>query len=214
MIDQAMIVKRIDQLLHLLGAGGQPQEIGPQVYTGTLQLASLVYGPDSHQVDAVKEIHKRCTSHQIRLDIQHRNLMLELAGTLRNYRTEVEDGLITSIQKQAQGGVLSDFVAISKQALQDGLKDVAAVLACAALEDCLKKFARSHGLDADDKDMSQVINLLKSKELLKQAESRIAQSFVTFRNKAFHAEWDKIGEPEVGSAIGFTENFLLTHFIT
>ena len=214
MIDQAMMLKRIDQLLQLLGAGGLPHETGAQVYTGTLQLASLLYGPDSNQVDSVKEIHKRCTNYEIRIDLRHKYMMPELAGTLRNYKTEVEDGLITSIQKQAQGEVLSDFVVLSKHALQDGSKDVAAVLACAALEDCLKKFARSHGLDADDKDMSQVINLLKSKELLKQAELRIAQSYVTFRNKAFHAEWDKIGEPEVGSAIGFAENFLLTHFTT
>jgi uncharacterized protein YutE (UPF0331/DUF86 family) len=214
MINQEMVLKRIDQLLQLINSGQNqpPQEIGPQVYTGALQLASLLYGTQSHQIDALKEIHKRSTSQPNRLDLQHRNMMYEITGTLRNYRSEVEEGIVASIQKQAQGEVLSDFISLSKQALQEGSKDVAAVLACAALEDCLKKFARSQGLDADDKDMSEVINILKSKELLKQPESKIAQSYVTFRNKAFHADWNKIGEPEVGSAIGFVENFLLTHF--
>ena len=37
-------------------------------------------------------------------------------------------------------------------------KDVAAVLACAALEDALKRFGRLKGLQVEDKAMQEVVN--------------------------------------------------------
>ena len=48
--------------------------------------------------------------------------------------------------------------------------------------------------------------------LTKGAQSKLLRSYVTVRNKAFHAEWDKIDEPDIRSVIGFVEQFLLTHF--
>jgi len=53
------------------------------------------------------------------------------------------------------------LIARAKLALDDN-KDVAAVLACAALEDALKRVAIKNELDVDDKDMSEVINALKA----------------------------------------------------
>ena len=40
--------------------------------------------------------------------------------------------------------VLGDFLALARAALAEHNKDVAAVLACAALEDALKRFAREN----------------------------------------------------------------------
>ena len=100
---------------------------------------------------------------------------------------------------------------MARKALDDN-KDAAAVLACAALEDALKRVAMKESLDVDDKDMSDVINALKTKGAIKGAQVPIVQSYVKLRNKAFHAEWDKIDKGSVSSVIGFTEQFLLSYF--
>ena len=86
------------------------------------------------------------------------------------------------------------------------------MLVSAALEDALKRFALQNGLDVADADMVKVINALKSKGLLKDPQASIVQGYAQFRNKAFHANWDKIEKESVNSAIGFTETFILKHF--
>ena len=89
---------------------------------------------------------------------------------------------------------------------------MAAVLATAALEDSLKRYARANGLDTEEKTMTQVINALKSKGFVSGAQKSLLGAMPKIRNAALHAEWGKISEPEVNSVIGFVEQFLLSNF--
>jgi len=130
---------------------------------------------------------------------------------LQAARAEIEGGWLVTVEGQVSAEIFADFIALAKEALDDN-KDVAAVLACAALEDALKRVAIKENLDVDDKDMSEVINALKAKGVIKGAQVPIVQSYVKLRNKAFHAEWDKFDKESVSSVIGFTEQFLLTNF--
>lgn len=130
---------------------------------------------------------------------------------LQAAKAEIEGGWLFTVEGQVSAEIFADFIALAKEALEDN-KDVAAVLACAALEDALKRVATKENLDVDDKDMSEVINALKAKGVIKGAQAPIVQSYVKLRNKAFHAEWDKFDKESVSSVIGFTEQFLLTNF--
>lgn len=89
---------------------------------------------------------------------------------------------------------------------------MAAVLACAALEDALKRFAESNGLNVNDKVMQEVVNALKAKGLVTGAQKSLLDSMPKIRDYAMHANWDKITAQDVGSVIGFVEQFLLSHF--
>ena len=130
---------------------------------------------------------------------------------LQAAKAEIEGGWLFTVEGQVSAEIFADFIALAKEALEDN-KDVAAVLACAALEDALKRVAIKENLDVDDKDMSEVISALKAKGVIKGAQAPIVQSYVKLRNKAFHAEWDKFDKESVSSVIGFTEQFLLTNF--
>ena len=130
---------------------------------------------------------------------------------LQAAKAEIEGGWLFTVEGQVSAEIFADFIALAKEALDDN-KDVAAVLACAALEDALKRVAIKENLDVDDKDMSKVINALKAEGVIKGAQAPIVQSYVTLRNKAFHAEWEKFDKESVSSVIGFTEQFLLTNF--
>jgi hypothetical protein len=132
-------------------------------------------------------------------------------GILKTIRADIEIGLVGDLRREIEGEVFADFITLAKRSLEEN-KDVSAVLVCAALEDTLKRLGVANGLDVEDKEMSQVINALKGKNLLGGAQAKIITSYLTLRNKAFHAEWGKIEKPEVSSAIGFTEQFLLKHF--
>lgn len=96
-----------------------------------------------------------------------------LRGTFDSAKADYEVGYISDLESSISGELLGDFVVMAKEALKEGHKDVAAVLACAALEDALKRFARSKELDVDDKPMKQVVNALKSEGLVSGSEKAL-----------------------------------------
>jgi len=127
-------------------------------------------------------------------------------------KSDYEKGCYISLEKMVSGEVFGDFIAAAKKSLDEGNKDVAAVLACAALEDALKRFAKANSLNVDGKDMTEIIAALKSKGLVGGAQKSILETMPKTRNNAMHADWAKISVTEVGGVIGFTEQFLLLNF--
>lgn len=127
-------------------------------------------------------------------------------------KEDFEGGYVFDVDLRVSGEVFGDFVALARQSLSEGHKDVAAVLACAALEDALKRYAAAEGLTVSDKTMQEVVNSLKSKGLVAGAQKSLLDTMPRIRNFALHADWAKLSEPDVSSVIGFVEQFLLTKF--
>jgi hypothetical protein len=96
--------------------------------------------------------------------------------------------------------------------LSEGHKDVAAVLACAALEDALKRFATANAIEVGEKTIQEVVNALKSSGLVSGAQKSLLDAMPRIRNYAMHADWAKLSEPDVSRVIGFVEQFLLSKF--
>jgi len=133
-------------------------------------------------------------------------------GVFRAARSDFEGGFIESLEVSLSGEVLGDFLGLAKAALDEGHKDVAAVLASAALEDALKRFAVRNGLTVDDKTMQDIVNALKGKGLVGGAQKALLDTMPKLRDYAMHANWEKFTPESVGGMIGFVETFLLTHF--
>ena len=138
----------------------------------------------------------------------------ELFGIFQAAREAYDNDLLFDLEIQTAADVFGSFATAAKQALKENNKDVAAVIASAALEDVLKRYAVRNGLDVGDKSMSSVINALKSKGLVFGAQKSLLDGMLKTRNSAMHAKWDEITVPEVSSLIGFVEQFLLTNFST
>ncbi len=85
-------------------------------------------------------------------------------------------------------------------------------MACAALEDALKRYARNNSLDVENKNMQEVVNALKSEGLVGGAKKTLLDTMPTIRDYAMHANWKKISSTDVSSVIGFVEQFLMEHF--
>jgi len=133
-------------------------------------------------------------------------------GILLAAKSDFEDGFIFSIEKSISGEIFGDFIRLAKEAMDQENKDVAAVLACAALEDSLQKYALRHGLEVNDKTMSEVINALKSNNLVSGTKKSLLERMPKIRNLAMHAKWEKIRSEDVSAVIGYVERFLLNEF--
>ena len=188
-----------------------PNDVCFKWTTSVASLIKAVFGDESPHVTSFENALKRCS------DLNYTNCsesnIKALQGIFLSAKEAFEGGYIfRDITTSISGEVLGDFILLAKEALKDGHKDVAAVLACAALEDVLKRHAQANGLNVDSKSMSDVINMLKSKGLVSGARKSLLGSMPPIRNYALHANWNKISEAEVGSLIGFVEQYLLYEF--
>jgi hypothetical protein len=132
-------------------------------------------------------------------------------AVLEAAKRDMDAGVVGSLEQRITAELFADLIVSAKGALAEGQKDVAAVLACAALEDTLKKFAALNGINVEGKSMDAVVGALKSAGLVSGAQKGLLDAMPRIRNAAMHADWSKISEPDVASVIGFTEQFLLTH---
>lgn len=127
-------------------------------------------------------------------------------------KEDFEGGYLFNVELRISGEVFGDFVVLARKALGEGHKEVAAVLACAALEDALKRYAAVHQLPVEGKAMADVVNTLKGAGLVAGAQKTLLDAMPRIRNMALHGEWAKLSEPDVSSVIGFVEQFLLSKF--
>ena len=133
-------------------------------------------------------------------------------GILRAARRDYESGYLFQLEARVSGEIFGDFVTLAKRSLDEDQKDVAAVLASAALEDALKRYATANGIDVDRKSMQDIVGALKAKGLVGGAQKALLDAMPKIRDYAMHANWAKITPADVSSVIGFVERFLLDHF--
>src|SRR4029077_11176050 len=119
-------------------------------------------------------------------------------------------GFATTLDQRISGEIFGHLLNSANAALKEGYKGTAAVLAAAAFEDSLKKIGILHGVDVVEKELQNLVNLLKARQILTGASGKIAGDFVKTRNAAMHAEWNRITPAEVGGLIGFVQQVI--HF--
>lgn len=216
-----IILKRVDELLQLteeIVTKKEPNTPGNEdayfkALHGTIYLLKQTYGDDSSAQQtllALKDQYlKNSQSFKGRTLYDSR---INLKAILENLKSEIGHGLLTSLENRAAGEIYGDMISMSRQLFDEGQKEASAVLASGALEDSMKKFAFLNGLNVYEADLSQVVNSLKAGGYLKGTQAGLVQSFVKLRNKAFHAQFDKIEMPEILSLISFVQQFLIQNF--
>ena len=133
-----------------------------------------------------------------------------LWGVFLSAKEDFQGGYMIDMELQVSGEVFSDFVVLAKESLGRGNKDVAAVLASAALEDALKKYSAANGIDVADKTLAEIINALKAGGHVAGPLKGMLEPMPRLRNAAMHGDWDKITAVDVGGVIGVVEQWLLT----
>lgn len=173
--------------------------------TSVQSLIAAVFGPNSPHVRNFATLYSACRGY----DYEVRGLH----AVFQSAKQDFEGGYVFNVELRVSGEVFGDFIALARQSLSEGHKDVAAVLACAALEDALKRYASLNDLDTTDKSMAEIINALKGAGLVAGAQKSLLDAMPRLRNAALHADWAKIAEPDVSSVIAFVEQFLLSKFL-
>ena len=217
-MDSEGILKRVEELLTLavpdaaLNDDDTGERVG-EMFQGAMQLARLVYGMNSPQEEAMMMAHKSLrvrNGPSMQIEVQP-----IVVGTLRAMRGDVRGGLVGTVERKGAGLALGDFLALAKEAIDEGTdesKNVAAVLAAALFEDTVRQLGASKARVVGRPGLQEVLTALKAAKVLEGASYTITQGYLKFRNDALHADWSKIGRPAVESCIGFAEGLLRDHF--
>ena len=181
-----------------------PDDTWQQWGTSAQSLIRASFGESSpHYTNFVKS-YEKCHGLKRRVKTLH--------SIFLSAKEDFEGGYVFNIELTISGEIFGDFVLLAREALANGHKKVAAVIACAALEDTLKRFALINRLEVEGKTMAEVVNALKSGGFVQGAQKTLLDKMPQIRNMAMHAEWDKLSEPDISSVIGFVEQFLLSNF--
>jgi len=196
-------IGRVDFTQNQVGKWVEPGSFD-QWATSVLNLFSGVFGPNSVHFQNFKNVYDSFGRRPSEFE--------RTKGIFRAAASDFMGGYVFSIEASLSAEIFGDFIALAKQALSEGHKDVAAVLSCAALEDALKKFAALNGLTVEEQVMQSVVGALKAKGLVGGAQKSLLDTMPKIRDFAMHANWSKITSEDVSSVIGFTEQFLLSRF--
>jgi uncharacterized protein DUF4145 len=172
--------------------------------TSTENLIRAVYGEETPHYKNFREAYTKCRGNDYEIK--------KLIALFQSAKEDFEGGYVFNVELKISGEVFGDFVVLARKSLSEGQKDVAAVLACAALEDAIKRLAATNGIPTDGKTMAELVNALKSAGLVAGAQKSLLEAMPRIRNMAMHAEWSKLTEPDVSSVLGYVEQLLLSKF--
>ncbi|MDX1914816.1 MAG: hypothetical protein SFU55_04460 [Methylophilus sp.] len=181
-----------------------PSGVWQQWATSAQNLILTVFRENSPHYSNFLTAFKNCGGYDYDINV--------LKGVFLSAKEDFEGGYVFNVDLQISGEIFGDFIGMAKHALSENHVEVAAVLACAALEDTLKRFATNNGLSVSEKSMQEVVSALKSKGLVSGAQKTLLDSMPKIRDFAMHANWEKLSAPDVSSVIGFVEQFLLSKF--
>ena len=217
-IDKELILELADQAIelnHKLHDGiFYRYQLVEQCCLRSLSLLKSVYGVDSNEYTTLMDFLNEYRNNIRLIDRGEKvdKIRYYNSAVLDTLKTEVQYGLIETIENKVTGKLYGDFIIIARHLIEEGNKEAAAILASAALEDSMKKVAIKHALEVEDNSLDKVVNALISKSIIKGTQSAVVKSYIAIRNKAFHAQFNKIEVPEVKSLIAFVEAFLLENY--
>jgi hypothetical protein len=171
--------------------------------TSTRNLIQTIFGKESVHFRAFERIVEKSIG---------TSLINSIKGVFLAAANDFDCGLV-DIDSAIAGEIFADFTRLATRALQEGHKDVAAVLASAALEDAMKKLATKNAITlADDAPLSQIIAALKSARVIGGNQAAMLTGMQRIRNAAMHANWQEINDSEVRTLIVFVEGLIGLHF--
>ena len=185
-------------------------------FQGTLSLIIFLYGKNSLQVEQfTKEIEEiRNLSGENGEEYVSRHIGYVILAKLMSVEDDIKLGLTENLRTKIAGEVLTDFLQLSRTALEEkgnDTKNVAAVLAAALFEDTIRRLAIANGIPHLEK-LADVLKELKDKGIIQGTQVGIDQSYLSFRNNALHAQWEKVEKESVASVLGFVEQLLMKNF--
>ena len=133
----------------------------------------------------------------------------DVASILESLLSDIENGLISSIEDQTKAIVFDDFLDHAKEYVNRNSKNESGVISGVVFEDTLRTICRNHGIEEKGNQLDYLISELSRIGVLNQLKAKRARVAAHVRTKATHAQWNEFDMSDVKSVIEFTENLIV-----
>ncbi len=175
--------------------------------TKAFNIISLVFGEKSTHFQEFTK-HRNHYFH-----FEHSYQALPLIGVLTAALDDLEHGFLDGQEFIVASEVFDSVLRQAKFLLEQGFKDVAAVLMRIVVEDALRRLSRQENLE-DTGTMNTMNQGLWKANRYTQPQWNQVQAWITIGNKAAHGEFNQYDTEMVKRAIEDLERFLVNEFRT
>ncbi len=137
-------------------------------------------------------------------------IMQKLYGLLAATKDEWKRGLLRKVEYIVIAEAFDDFLDHASYYHKGNKKIESSILACAVLEDTIKRIARKHTIETKGMSMEPLIDELVKQNIFTPVKAKRVKSFAGVRNHALHAEWDEFDIRDVGDLIKGTRELIDT----
>jgi hypothetical protein len=113
----------------------------------------------------------------------------QLIGHLKFLKDGLENNWLYKIRDEISGNEMINFLNYSDRFIKEGKKIESSIITTALLEDTIRKIGKKYLIE--HKELEQVINGLKSENIISKTESNKWKYYSGLRNSALHANWDE-----------------------
>lgn len=132
-------------------------------------------------------------------------------GVAQGLLSDLESGFIPDFEGRIRSEVEGDLLAQARRLLEDeGLKDPAAMIIGAVLEDALRQLCRKHGVPEGDK-IEAMNEPLRKQGVYGLPQKQQVTAWAAIRNKADHARFGEYTEAEVRLMHQGVSGFIATY---
>jgi hypothetical protein len=136
----------------------------------------------------------------------------EITSILKNFSSDIEAGLITSIEDQTKAFVFDELIDHAKDLLARKQKDPAGIIAGVAFEDSFRNICRKNNVCEKGVNLDNLISEIQKKiDSFSQAKAKRARVAADVRTQATHAQWDEFDKQDVRATIEITEEFIKSY---
>lgn len=132
----------------------------------------------------------------------------EIVLILQSLLSDIEKGLLASIENQTKALVFDDFLDHAKEYSKQNMKNEAGVIAGVVFEDTLRNICRAKAIEERGVKLDTLITNLTKIDVLTQLKAKRARVAAHVRTKATHAQWDEFDINDVNTTIQFTEELI------
>jgi len=117
-------------------------------------------------------------------------------GVANALLNDLESGFLPDLRTTIRAEVEGDFLAQAHRLLEEGLKDPAAMLLGAVLEDALRQLCRKHGVP-EGNSIEAMNEPLRKADIYGLPQKQQVTAWAAIRNKADHGRFSEYTEPEI-----------------
>ena len=132
----------------------------------------------------------------------------DVTAILERLITDLDNGLIFSIESRVRATVFEDFLEEARQYAKTQHIREAGVFAAAVFEDTLRSLSQKCGIKEEKVQTDRLISELANTGVLTAVQAKRARASADVRNKALHAQWNEISLGDVEALIVFTEELI------